>query len=74
MKSPVGSKREKGLWEHRWNCIKCDKSWFLSVDMSKERDRQRLDTFYSAVSVHVMNKEHSVGHIEKEKKFNVRYY
>ncbi len=63
-----------GLWEHHWNCIKCEKSWFLSVDLSKERDRKRLDQFYSAITIHTMNsvENHEVVHREKEKKFSIR--
>jgi len=62
----------KGLFEHRWNCVECDQSWFLSVDLSKERDRQRLDTFYSAITKHCLNFKHSVVHKEKEYKFSQR--
>ena len=62
-----------GLWEHRWNCIECDQSWFLSVDLSKDRDKQRLDTFYSAITKHCINFKHSVVHKEKEMKFSQRY-
>ncbi len=62
----------KGIFEHRWNCVECDQSWFLSVDLSKERDRQRLDTFYSAITKHLMDKNHQVVHKEKEVKFSYR--
>ncbi len=62
-----------GLWEHRWNCIECEKSWFLSVDLSKERDKKRLDMFFSAVTIHCMNFKHSVVHKQKEKIFTYRY-
>ncbi len=58
-----------GLFEHRWECAECEKSWFLSVDMSKDRDRKRLDKFYSAVSIHCINFNHSVAHWQKEKTF-----
>ena len=62
-----------GLHEHHWNCIKCEKSWFLSVDLSKEKDRARLDNFYSAITLHTMNNEdHEVIHREKEIKFSYR--
>jgi len=73
MSSPVGNKIEKGLFEHRWECVDCEKTYFLSVDMSKDRDRKRLDMFYSAVTIHCLNFKHSVGHKQKEKKFNIRY-
>ena len=62
-----------GLWEHRWNCIECEKSWFLSVDMSKDRDQKRLNKFYSDVTIHCMEFLHEVVHKEKEKKFSFRY-
>jgi len=62
-----------GLWEHRWNCIECKKSWFLSVDLSKDRDRKRLDRFYSAISIHCMDSEHCIVHKEKEMKFSQRF-
>ena len=58
-----------GLFEHRWDCAECDKTWFLSVDMSKDRDRKRLDKFYSDVSIHCINFNHSVAHWQKEKTF-----
>jgi len=62
----------KGLFEHRWECVDCDKTYFLSVDMSKERDRNRLDMFYSAVTIHSLNFKHSVLHSEKEMRFSQR--
>jgi len=62
-----------GLWEHKWTCIECDQYWFLSVDMSKDRDRQRLDTFYSVITKHCLDRDHSVVHKEKEFKFSQRY-
>jgi len=62
-----------GLWEHRWNCIECEKSWFLSVDLSKDRDKQRLDDFYSAITKHCLALKHSVVHKEKEMKFSQRF-
>lgn len=61
-----------GLWEHRWNCVDCDKSYFLSVDLSKDRDKKRLDMFYSAVTIHCLNFKHSILHKEKEMKFSQR--
>ena len=65
-------KPTSGIWEHHWNCAKCDKSWFLSVDLSKDRDRQRLDTFHSVITKHCMSMNHSVVHKEKEIKFSQR--
>ncbi len=66
-------KKLSGLFEHRWNCIECEQSWFLSVDLSKDRDKKRLDMFFSAITVHCLNFNHSVVHKEKEMKFNIRY-
>ena len=73
MSSPRIDKEDRGLWEHKWSCIECEKSWFLSVDLSKDRDKQRLDQFYSAVTIHTIENEHSVYHIQKEMKFSQRY-
>lgn len=66
-------KKESGLWEHKWNCIQCEKSWFLSVDLSKARDQERLNMFYTAVSIHCMNFKHEVIHKSKEMKFSLRF-
>lgn len=66
--------KETGLFEHKWYCIKCEKTWFLSVDFSKGRDRERLQKYYSAISIHTMeNDDHEVIHKEKEVKFSYRY-
>jgi len=62
-----------GLWEHRWNCIQCEKSWFLSVDLAKDRDKIRLQKFYDAVSIHCMNLKHEVVHKQKQMKFSMRF-
>ncbi len=74
MSSPRIYKENHGLFEHRWNCIQCEKSWFLSVDMSKDRDKKRLDLFYSAVTLHCMNFNHEVVHKQKEWKFSQRNF
>jgi len=66
-------KHWSGLWENKWNCMECEKSWFLSVDLSKDRDRQRLDTFNTAITKHCLALNHSVVHKEKEMKFSFRY-
>jgi len=65
-------KHWSGLWENHWNCVECDQSWFLSVDLSLDRDRQRLDTFNSVITKHCMTFNHSIVHREKEIKFSQR--
>ncbi len=66
-------KIEHGIWEHKWYCIDCEKTWFLSVDMDKDRDRERLQKFTSNCSIHSIEKDHSVVHKEKEVKFSYKY-
>jgi len=52
-----------GLWEHRWNCIECEKSWFLSVDLSKDRDKKRLNDFSHSIQFHLCSQSPNIGFI-----------
>jgi len=59
--------------DHKWFCIRCRKVWNLSVNMYDPKDRQRLDFYYSAMTIHTLQNiaddcNHEIIHKEKLRK------
>jgi len=50
---------------HRWECLECDKKWYLKIDDSNEIDLIKLGKYEEIVSMHVMNFHHSMKHKER---------
>jgi len=56
--------------DHKWFCIRCSKVWNLSVDMLIPEDKQKLDFYLSAMTIHTLQNiadDHNHEIIHKEK-------
>ncbi len=55
--------------DHKWFCIRCSKVWNLSVNIYDPKDRQKLDFYYSAMTIHTLqniaDNNHEIIHKEK---------
>ena len=63
--------------DHKWFCIRCNKVWNLSVEMNNPTDRQKLDYYLSAMTIHTLQNigddhNHEIIHKEKLRGFNPR--
>jgi len=59
--------------DHKWFCIRCCKVWTLSVEMNDVKDRQKLDYYYSAMTIHTLQNiadhNHEIIHKEQPRGF-----
>jgi len=56
--------------DHKWFCIRCSKLWTLAVNMSEPKDREKLNFYYSAMTIHTLQNvadDHNHEIIHKEK-------
>lgn len=57
---------------HKWICNTCDTKLFLRVDDSLIQDIKKLGRFENFISIHCIEKQHTVTHKEKGE-FEIKY-
>lgn len=64
------------ITDHKWFCIRCSKLWTLTVEDLDPIDRQKLDFYMSAMTIHTLQNiadhNHEIIHKEKMRGFNPR--